>query len=121
MNAKELLLECKVRMKIESDYALAQRLELPRARVSEYMLGKVHPDAYALTRIALTLGRDPISLIAEYEAATEKNPTKKAFWQGFTSRAGRAIKGSTLALIFGISLLVGVIGVQNPNGFFRRH
>jgi transcriptional regulator with XRE-family HTH domain len=115
MNAKELLLECKVRLKLESDYALAKKLDIPRARMSEYMNGKVNPDVYALTRIALTLGRDPIRLIAEYEAATEKNEVKKTFWQGFISRASKAGKAGTLALIFISSLLTG-LNADKPRG-----
>jgi transcriptional regulator with XRE-family HTH domain len=118
MNAKELLLECKVKLKLESDYGLAKALEMPTSRLSEYMRGKVHPDTYALTRIALTLNRDPISLIAEYEAATEKNPIKKKFWEGFISRASKAGQVCTLALVFGLSLLTG-LNADKPQGFRR--
>lgn len=120
MTAKELLQECKIRMKVESDYELSKKLEIPRQRVSDYMSGKVNPDVYALTKIAVALGRDPISLIAEYEAATEKNPVKKAFWQGFISRAGKVARTGTLALIFGISLLTGIAGNGAGNGFLKR-
>lgn len=115
MNAKELLLECKIKLKLESDYALAKALELPRARLSEYMRGKVNPDVYALTRIALTLNKDPISLIAEYEAATEKNVIKKKFWHGFLLRASKAGRVCTLIMVFGLSLLTG-LNVDKPKG-----
>lgn len=116
MTAKELLQECKIKLRIESDYALCKAFELPRQRISDYMQGKSKLDNYTLTRIAITLGRDPISLIAEYEAATEKNPVKKAFWQGFISRATKAGRGCTLGLIFIISLLTGLNG-DKPQGF----
>ena len=120
MTAKELLLECKIKLKIESDYALAKALEMPTARLSEYMRGKVHPDVYGLTRIAMTLNRDPIELIAEYESTNEKNPIKKAFWESFTLRAGKVKKACTLALIFISFLLIGLNAAENPVGFFRR-
>lgn len=116
MNAKELLLECKIKLKLDTDYALAKALEMPRARVSEYMKGRVHLGTYELTRVALTLNKDPISLIAEYEAATEKNPIKKAFWEGFISRATKVGRGCTLGLIFIISLLTG-LNAGEPQGF----
>jgi hypothetical protein len=115
MNAKELLLECKVRLKLESDYALAKKLEIANPRMSDYMLGKVKLDTYTLTRIAMTLGRDPMRLIAEYEAATEKNEVKKNFWEGFISRASKAGKAGTLALIFISSLLTG-LNADKPRG-----
>jgi transcriptional regulator with XRE-family HTH domain len=118
MNAKELLLESKIRLKVSSDYELAKKLDIPRQRISEYMNEKVRLDAYALTKIAITLGKDPISLIAEYEAATEKNPIKQAFWQGFSSRAGKVVRMGTLALVFGISLLTG-LNADKPQGFRR--
>jgi hypothetical protein len=118
MNAKELLLECKVKLKIDTDYALAKKLEIPDSRISLCMRGKVGLGAYELTRIALTLGRDPISLIAEYEAATEKNEIKRKFWEGFISRAGKVVRMGTLALVFGISLLTG-LNADKPQGFRR--
>lgn len=116
MNAKELLLECKVRLKLESDYALGKHFELPRQRISDYMQEKSKLDTYTLTKIAMTLGRDPMRVIAEYEAATEKNEVKKNFWQGFISRASKAGKAGTLALIFISSLLTG-LNADKPKGF----
>ncbi len=119
MNAKELLLECKVRLKIESDYGLAKKLEIPTQRLSEYMKGKVNLNSYELTRIALVLGRDPIGLIAAYEAEHEKNPVKAAFWQSFLQRAIKATKTGTLGLICGFILLTGFNVSNGHSGRFK--
>ena len=110
MNAKELLLECKIKLGIQSDYALAQKMEVSRARMSDYMKGKVYLSSYELTRIALILGRDPISVIAAYEAEHEKNTTKAAFWRSFLQRAVKATKTGTLPLICGFIFLTGLNG-----------
>ena len=120
MTARELLLECKLKLKIESDYALAKALEIPRPRMSEYMHGKINPDIYALTRIAIILKQDPIQLIAKYEAATEKNEIKRKFWEGFISRASKAGRACTLGLLFGLSCLIGLNANMEPAGFFKR-
>jgi hypothetical protein len=119
MNTKELLLECKIKLKIESDYALSKNLAIPRARISQCMHGQAGLGSYELTRIAITLNRDPISLIAEYEAATEKNATKREFWESFLKRAAKATKTVTLAAICGFILLTGLSGSNDAGGRFK--
>lgn len=96
MRTKTLLLECKVRLKLESDYALAQALDIPKQRISEYMKGERTPDEYACFRIAETLHRDPASIIAEIKAdVTGKH---KAYFKDFIQRRGMLI------LLGGLSL-----------------
>jgi predicted transcriptional regulator len=77
MKTKELLLECKVRLKVSSDYAVAKALEIDRATVSHYMKGTRKADEYACFKIAECLGRDPAQVIAEVNA---ENDTKQGVY-----------------------------------------
>jgi len=119
-NAKELLLECKIKLGIKSDYKLAQALEIHTARVSSYMSGKEQPDTYTAVRMALILKRDPTEIIAMIESEKEKNEKKKAFWVDFLAHVRQAAKLYMLALVFIASSLAG-LGEQakTRNGFFR--
>lgn len=120
MRAKEIMLEVKVAKGLKTDYKLAQELGITTARVSDYMKGKRAPDAYTLTKAAIILKRDPIELIAEVEAETEKNVEKRNFWKDFILHAGKKAALGMLALIFTVSLLAGAPNVKTSSGFFRR-
>lgn len=117
--AKELLLECKIKLGVQTDYKLAQALKIDRARISDFMSEKRAPDAYACVRMALILKRDPAEVIAEIEADTEKNEMRREFWRDFLQRVRQAAKLGTLAAIFMGSLL-GSISGQREGAFFRR-
>lgn len=97
MNTLELLYEAKRKMGVSSDYALAQILEIRKQRMTDYKSGRLLPDTYVLTRLAIILERDPMSLIAEFEAETEKDPVRKEFWKGFLSRQN--LKGIAIAVL----------------------
>lgn len=99
MKAKERLLECKVKLKISSDYALAKALGINRARVHEYMTGKRTPNAYAAIKMAEILKVHPLLLLAEFEGETEKNEEIRSFWINFAQRIKAGTVGM-LALIF---------------------
>jgi predicted transcriptional regulator len=117
--AKELLLECKIKLGVKSDYKLAQALEIHTARVSSYMSGKEKPDTFTAVRMALILRRDPAEIIAEIEIEKEKNEKRREFWRDFLAHVQQAGKLYMLALIFTASCLVGQ---ANPEGrvFLKR-
>ncbi len=119
--AKELLLECKIKLGIKTDYKLAQALDMHRARISSYMSEKETPDAYACVRMALILGRDPAEIIAIVEADTEKNVKRRAFWADFAQRAKLAAKLGTLAVLFIATLLAGITSGREAAFFRLRH
>ena len=112
MKTKELLLECKIKLGIQTDYKLAQALKIPSARICDYMAGRRRPDAYGATRIALCLSRDPATVIAEIEAEAETNPVRAAFWRDFLARASMH-KTFMLALAYGSISLLG--GTASPS------
>lgn len=116
--AKELLLECKIKLGIETDYKLAQALEINRGIVSDYMNEKRTPDAYAAVRIAQILGRDPAEIIATIEADSEKNLKRREFWRDFLQRAKQAAQRGMLVLLYGLTLWGGLATAQG--GFNRR-
>jgi transcriptional regulator with XRE-family HTH domain len=119
--ARELLLECKIKLGIQSDYKLAKAFEIHTGRIADYMSGKRTPDAYTCVRIALVLGKDPAEVIAEIEAETEKNETRKAFWLSFLARISHTAKRGTLWGMFLILCVLGQIAcAEKPSGFSRR-
>lgn len=119
--ARELLLECKVKLGGCTDYRLAKEMQIDRARISDYMKEARIPDNYACVRMALILKRDPIEIIAIIESENEKNALKREFWAGFLQRVQKAGRLITLALIFTTSLL-NVYGVwtDGASRFSRR-
>jgi transcriptional regulator with XRE-family HTH domain len=93
MNSIERLLQCKVKLGIKSDYALAKALGINRGSMTGYMTGKRQPDAYMAVKMAEVLGVHPMLLLAEFEAETEKNPDKRAFWENFGQRIKSGLVG----------------------------
>lgn len=115
--AKELLLECKIKLGVKTDYKLAQELKIERARISDYMAEKRTPDTYACVRIALILNRNPAEIIAIVEEESEKNAQRKSFWADFLLRAKQAAQVGTLLLIF----TIGAAGnINHGLGGFKR-
>jgi hypothetical protein len=88
MNISEMLDECKKRLNIKSDYALAKEFEIKPARIYSYRNGSEHPDTYVCFRIAEILEISPSSMIAQVEAKTTKNETKALFFKRFFSIMG---------------------------------
>lgn len=95
MKIRERLLECKIKTGIKSDYALADKIGINRARIHDYMQGNGKPDAYAAVRIGEILGIHPLLLQAEFEAESAKTPERKAFWENFAQR----IKSGVLPML----------------------
>lgn len=81
MDMSKVIDEAKKSLDVESDYALAKKLDIPNPRISEYRSGKARPDAYACARLAEALGMDPFELLAQVEAETEKNEGRRAYWK----------------------------------------
>ena len=115
MNIIELLEQSKTKLGVSSDYALAKGLEMPTQRIADYRKGTRHPDPYALVKIALLLDLDPLTLIAEAEAQTEKNPVRKGFWQNFVRRVGSLAAVAVLCC----TAIFGSVSAGTGGGFSR--
>lgn len=120
MRTIELLKDCKIKLRVSSDYALAKELQIERARISDYMSGKRTPNAYAAVKIAECLGLDPLALIAEFEEMTAKNPKERSFWADFRVRAEKPLRGFIMALICIATLLTGQGQPNERASVFRR-
>ena len=99
MTPSEYLDAAKAAMGLQTDYELAQRLDIPRGHVAEMRHGQRAMKAYVAAKIAVTLNLDPAQVIADLEAQREKNPKKRAFWQSFLSRAAMLGLACTLGWI----------------------
>jgi transcriptional regulator with XRE-family HTH domain len=117
MNVNALLNDAHRKLKISSDYALSKELGIPEQRLSDYRRGLRKPDTYALVRLALTVGRDPLEVIAEVEAESARSEGKRRFWRDFLASVSRGARLLALALaIFGATCA----NVPGGTGIFRR-
>lgn len=89
---KKLLIECKKKIGVDTDYKLAKALKIHSGRIADYINGKRIPDENACLRIAMLLERNPIEIIAIVQADTEKNIQRKAFWNEVLKRAKKLDK-----------------------------
>ena len=82
MNTLEYLNAVKLKLGIESDYALAQHLGITRSAVSVFTRGKgIFGDDVALA-VAEILGIHPLTVIAQANAERAKTPEQRARWSG---------------------------------------
>lgn len=86
MTIRERLKDCKIKEGIQSDYGLAKRLGINPARICDYMAGRRTPDAYTAIKMAEILKVHPLLLLAEFEAETAKDETRRNFWINFAQR-----------------------------------
>lgn len=123
MDMAKVIDETKAKLGVESDYALAKQLGIPNPRISEYRSGKARPDAYACARFAEALGVDPFELLAQVEAATEKNEARRTYWKQVAERmaAGSVAAFFVIGLMPGEAQKAGDCNVPNPVIFRRRN
>lgn len=86
MDMSKVIEAAKKALDVESDYALAKKLEIPNNYIADYRSGKRRPDAYACARLAEVLEMDPFELLAQVEAETEKNEGRRAYWKRVAER-----------------------------------
>ena len=104
MDISKVLDDAKKVMRIESDYELAKRLEINKANLTHYRKGNRIPDAYACARLADVLGIDPLALLAQIEAETEKNEARRNYWRALSERVGRGVTLGFFVALFGITV-----------------
>jgi hypothetical protein len=87
-NVKKLLDAVKQRKGIESDYALAKFLELPRPRIHDYYKGKAAPDDFACLQIAQALGKPLAEVVAAVRMDAEKDEKRRSAWERYYKGIG---------------------------------
>ena len=97
MSQTQQLIE-QVRKKLEgaTDYRIAQVLDLPTQRLSDYVKGDRAADTYACAKIAEVLDRDPLEIIAQVEAEAARTEKKRQYWRSFFSGMKRRAHGVAL-------------------------
>jgi transcriptional regulator with XRE-family HTH domain len=88
----EWLAECKRRLGVESDYALAKRLGTSQQNISSYRTGKSRFDDDMALTVALILQVDPLQVIASANAERAKTPEQKARWIGVMEKFSTPFK-----------------------------
>lgn len=108
MDISKVLDDAREKMNLTSDYELAKRLEIDKADISHYRKGKRIPNAYACARLAEVLDMDPFELLAQVEAATEKNEARRSYWRAVAER----IAAGTVAGFFVVAVLANDVGFR---------
>jgi len=81
MTPSKYLDQLKAKIGVESDYALAKSLDVRPGHMPELRNGIRALSPYLCTKIAIGLGLDPTSVIADIEEQREKNAKRKEFWR----------------------------------------
>ncbi|HSH72831.1 MAG TPA: hypothetical protein VK974_07215 [Methylophilaceae bacterium] len=105
MKTIEYLDECKKKLNITSNYALAKHIDVPEQRVHDYYKGRNGPDDYACFKIAECIGIDPAIVIAEIRSETETSEKKREYFKVFRGASRKAGVVIILALALSLSLL----------------
>ncbi|MHB1092939.1 hypothetical protein [Thiobacillus sp.] len=120
MSQTQQLIE-QVRTKLDgaTDYRMAQVLDLPTQRISNYVKGKQDADTYACAKIAEILDRDPLEVIAQVEAEAARTEKKRQYWRSFFSGMKRKAHVVALCVTLGFSAAGHWDGGNAKGGFLR--
>ena len=91
MDMAKVIDQAKEKLGVTSDYELGKKLGISKQRISAYRSGSQTANAYACARLADAIGVDPIALLAQVEAATEKNEARRNYWRALCERVGVAV------------------------------
>ena len=107
-NVKSLLDACKAAKGVESDYALAMALNLPKQRISDYYkrTGSRVPDEYACLQIAKALNRPLADVLAVVRISEEKDEKSRAAWVEYYKSIGGIAAAWAVALFVSVTLTV---------------
>ncbi|MDD2744271.1 MAG: hypothetical protein PHV02_18590 [Rhodocyclaceae bacterium] len=119
MKPADYLDQAKARLKIDSDYELAKRFAVRPNHIAEVRNGKRGTPLDVAFKLAITLEMDPATVVADLEGQREKNPTRRAFWDSFTSHARAAVVLVACMLALSYSAIFEGAAATH-GGFFRR-
>ena len=101
---KQLLDKAKKAQGIESDYKLAQTLEVVQTAVTNWRSGRSHPDDERASRLAVLAGQQPEVVIAELHAQRAKTPEVRAIWTRMAGQLRHAV--AAVMMTTGMALLL---------------
>ena len=105
MKATDYLRAAKARTGKDSDYALAQALQVTRQQVSKWQRGIDVPAPLVAYRLAALLQLDPAAVVADIEAERAERAGKTdqvQAWREFSEKLSAT--AAVLFLIFGVSI-----------------
>ena len=80
MNTIEYLDAAKRALGVESDYALAKKLQMRASSISNYRAGRSHMDDEVAGKVAAVLGTHPGLVILDMHRERAKSPAEKSLW-----------------------------------------
>ncbi|MDR1994031.1 helix-turn-helix transcriptional regulator [Azonexus sp.] len=83
----EYLEAAKAKIGIQSDYALAKRLDISKSTLAGIRRGSRTMPLIVVVKLAITLEIDPLTMVAELQLLTAKDPRHLEFWRSFIWRA----------------------------------
>lgn len=101
MNSADYIELLKKQTKTGSIYAVAKLLELNDTTVRHYAKGRREFDTYAALRVAELLNIEPMQVIADVEAAREKDESRRRYWKELAKKSA----GLIATVVFAITLL----------------
>lgn len=118
-NTRKLLDEAKAKSGIQSDYALAKILGIPKQRVCDYYKARRAPDQYACMKLSEVTGRPLAEVIAAVEIDAEKDEERREAWKRYYKRLG-GMAASFMPFV--LMALVGVtFFVTSPSSALANH
>lgn len=106
MNTGELLDLARTRQGT-TDYGLAKMLGVGPSTISNYRVGRSHPDEVMAPRLAELAGLDPLQVVAWMQAERSRSEEGRATW--------RAIAERLAATAAGVCMCIGVGGGPDAN------
>ena len=112
MNGKEYIEAVKQKLKLKSNYQLANELEITEQELSYVMRGERQPNKYMAFKFAEVLNLEPSIVIADIESESEKNPKRRDYFKSFMSTCTKAA-GKHLSIIAFMTGLQGVTDLSD--------
>lgn len=101
MNSADYIEQLRKLTKTGSLYSVAKLTGLSENAVQHYSKGRREFDTYAALRVAELLNIEPMQVIADVEAAREKDEGRKRYWQELAKKS----LGLTATVIFATAIL----------------
>lgn len=92
MNTIEYLNEAKAVLGVESDYALAKKLNLSKQAIGNYMQGKSAMSDEVACKVAAVIGKHAGIVMLDMHREREKNPEVRAVWTSVMEKFSMGFK-----------------------------